>query len=166
VRILCDQDVPEPLLDPLRHLLRGDHAVEHVNHIRWTGKQDRFVYPDAKRRGYDVILTNDANQLNDADETDAIRRSGLHHVRYSHRHLGTKGLALAMGGILAAMPGVVDEHIRADGQRLVRIAAISPHDRFDVVDPRRDPPEVLAMRTPLRAGPDPAGLSTTSGRGR
>ena len=140
MRILCDQDVPEPLVEPLRHLLRGDHTVEHVNQLQWTGKQDRFVYPDATRRGYDVILTNDANQLNDADETDAIRRSGLHHVRYPHRHRGMKGLALAMGSILAAMPGVVEELGVADGQRLVRIAAISPHDRFDVVDPRRDPP--------------------------
>jgi hypothetical protein len=51
-----------------------------------------------------------------------------------------KGLAFAMGSILAAMPGVVEELGVADSQRLVRIAAISPHDRFDVVDPRRNPP--------------------------
>lgn len=140
MRILCDQDVPAPLVEPLRHLLRGAHTVEHVNQLNWAGKQDRFVYPDAKARGYDLILTNDANQLNDADETDAIRRSGLHHVRYPHRHMGMKGLAFAMGSNLAAMSGVVEELEVADGQRLVRIAAISPHDRFDVVDPRRNPP--------------------------
>lgn len=140
MKILCDQDVPEPIVEPLRHLLRSRHLVEHVNQVGWKGKQDRFLLPDASDRGYDVLLTNDSNQLDDPRETDAIRRSGLHHVRYSHRHPGLKGLALAMGSIMAALPAVIEELGRADGQRLVRITAISPSNRFQITDPKKRPP--------------------------
>jgi hypothetical protein len=140
VKILCDQDVPEPVLQPLRHLLRARHVVDHVNQLGWAGKKDRYLLPDASSRGYDALITNDSNQLDDPGETDAIRRSGLHHIRYSQRHPGLKGLALAAGSILAAMPGVVEDLERADSQRLVRVTAISPHDRFEIIDPKERPP--------------------------
>lgn len=140
MKLLCDQDVPEPILEPLRHLLRVRHGVDHVNQLRWAGKKDRFLLPDASGRGYDLLLTNDSNQLDDPEETDAIRRSGLHHVRYAQRHPGLKGLALTMGSILAAMPAIVEELERADGQRLVKVTAISPQKRFQIVDPSKRPP--------------------------
>jgi hypothetical protein len=140
VKILCDQDVPEPIVEPLRHLLRLRHDVDHVNTLGWAGKKDRFLLPDARKRGYSALLTNDSNQLEDPDETDAIRKSGLHHVRYSHRHRGMTGLALAMGSILAAMPGIADALEVADGQRLVRVIAISAQNRFEIVDPKKRPP--------------------------
>ena len=141
MKILCDQDVPEPVVEPLRHLLlRGHHKVDHVNEIRWKGKKDRLLLPDAKKRKYHAFLTNDSNQLEDADETKAIKRSGLHHIRYTHRQQGVIGLGLAMGAILAAMPAVMLELEAADGQRLVRITGLSPHSRFEVIDPRHRPP--------------------------
>jgi hypothetical protein len=141
VKVLCDQDVPVPVLAPLRHLLQAaGHEVDHVNDLRWAGKKDRPLFADAKGRGYDCILTNDSNQLNDPAETDAIKRSGLHHIRYPHRHRGIHGLGLAMASILAAMPVVMRELQEAESQRLVRIAGVSPYERFTAVDPAVDPP--------------------------
>lgn len=141
MKILCDQDVPVPVVEPLRHLLiRDRHVVHHVSELGWAGKKDRPLLMDAKRRKYDALLTNDSSQLEDADETSAIKRSGLHHIRYTHKQTGLVGLGLAMGAILAAMPPIVLELERAGGQRLVRIAAVSPHGRFELVDPRRKPP--------------------------
>jgi hypothetical protein len=38
------------------------------------------------------------------------------------------------------MPAIVEELERADGQRLVKVTAISPQKRFQVVDPSKLPP--------------------------
>lgn len=40
------------------------------------------VIADPGRRGYDVFVTNDQNQLADPAETRAIMKSRVHHVRY------------------------------------------------------------------------------------
>jgi len=48
MRLLLDEDVPQPLLFLLKHLLRG-HAVEHVSSLGWKGRRTpRFsVMPKA-----------------------------------------------------------------------------------------------------------------------
>ena len=51
-----------------------------------------------------------------------------------------RGLALAVGSIIAAMPMVVDELTEADSQRLVEISAIDPRRRYTGIDPQRTPP--------------------------
>ena len=141
MRVLIDEDTAVQLLEPLRHLLLK-HQVDHVSGIRWKGKKDRNVLPDAKRAGYHVIITRDRSQLTDPDECDLIKRSGLHHVRYEQRVQGAYGLALAVGAVIAAMPMVMQDLEKADGQRLVRISALSadPHRRYTITDPRKDPP--------------------------
>jgi hypothetical protein len=78
-------------------------------------------------------------QFADPRECDAIKKSGLHHVRYAQRD-GTRGLALAIGGIIAAMPMVVRELQGTDGQRLVVITAIDPRRRYEITDPQRIAP--------------------------
>jgi hypothetical protein len=88
-----------------------------------------------------VIITRDHNQLSDPRECDAIKKSGLHHVRYTQRREGAHGLALALGAIIA-MPMIIGEFRSAGGQRLVQIAGLdpSPARRFTLTDPRHDPP--------------------------
>lgn len=117
MKLLLDEDVPVQLLEPLRHLLRG-HQVDHVEGIGWKGKKDRFLLPDAARSGYDALLTNDSAQLDDPEESRAIRDSGMHHIRYQQnpRH-GLDGLAGAMGSVMAAIRPVVRDLEAADGQR-------------------------------------------------
>jgi len=77
MRVLLDEDVPEQVISVLRHLLRG-HAVVHVH-----------------------------RQLDDPFETAQIKKSGIHHVCYGQRVQGVRGLALAIGAIVSAMPAIV-----------------------------------------------------------
>jgi len=55
--------------------------------------------------------------------------------------LGLRGLALAVAAIIAAMPALVEELEQESGQRLVRIQGLRPVRRFEIVDPKKDPPE-------------------------
>lgn len=87
-----------------------------------------------------MIITRDRNQLSDPAECDAIKKSKLHHVRYAQRREGTAGLGLALGAIIAAMPMVMDEIERADGQRLVHIVGLDPNRRYEMTDPNKSPP--------------------------
>jgi hypothetical protein len=119
--------------------LRG-HAVTHIHKMNWSGKKDIYVYRDAVGR-FEVILTNNYRQFDDPDETTQIKKSGLHHVSYRQRQPGLKGLALAVGAIVASMPLIIDDLRAADGQRLVRIHGIDPGRRYEITDPRRHPPK-------------------------
>ena len=145
--ILIDEDTAVQLVEPLRRVLLG-HEVKHIYDLSWGGKKDRNVLPDAKAAGYHVFLTKDRAQLNDPRECDLIKKSGLHHVRYEQRVLRARGLALALGAIIAAMPMVMQELENADSQRLVRITSLDqrPKSRFEVTDPQRDPPSVYWPR--------------------
>ena len=141
MRILIDENAPVQVLEMLRRLLPG-HEVAHVSEIRWAGKKDLALLPDAARRGFHAFLTKDARQLEDPAETDAIKKSGMHHIRFSQTHKGMAGLGLAMGAVVGAMPLVVAELEEAEGQRLVHIKGLNPagKHRFDQVDPSRSPP--------------------------
>lgn len=139
MKVLVDEDCPRPMLDLLRHVLPR-HTVHHVTELKWNGKQDVRLLGDAKSHGYEVFLTNDHNQLCNADETKAIKKCGMHHVRYRQRRPGLEGLALAIGAVISAMPLLVAELEKAPGQRLVHIAGLNPSGRYEIKDPRKDPP--------------------------
>lgn len=159
MRVLLDEDVPLPVLEALQHVL-NDHPIDHVDRIGRKGKKDLALFPDAVTRGYEVLVTNDKNQLENVEESRAIRDSGLHHVRYDQdTSRGREGLALAMASLLAAAVPCIRELELADGQRLVHIKSIAPHQRtarYDVVDPIKDPPNYwprggTAPRRPRRS---------------
>jgi hypothetical protein len=139
MRLIVDEDTAVQVLEPLRHVLFG-HEVDHVSEISWKGKKDRQVLPDARGAGYEVIITRDRAQLSDTRECDAIKKSRLHHVRYTQRLEGVRGLGLAIGALIAAMPMVMEQLVVADIQRLVKITSIEPRGRFEVIDPQRTPP--------------------------
>jgi hypothetical protein len=138
MRLLIDEDTAVQVVEPLRHVLLG-HVVAHISDLSWKGKKDLRVLPDARDAGYHVLITRDRAQFSDPRECDAIKKSGLHHVRYAKR-LGSRGLALALGSIIAAMPMVMEELEIASGQRLVQIVSIESRRRFEITDPRRTPP--------------------------
>jgi hypothetical protein len=146
MRLLLDEDVPVQLLQPLRHLLPG-HQVDHTEQLGWKGKKDRLLLPDARRRRYDALLTNDSGQLSDDKECRAIRDSGLHHIRYRQdTRYGMDGLALAMAAVMAGIRQVVRELEDIDGQSLVEIQAIQPGKRHRTTDPSVDPPPYWPSR--------------------
>jgi PIN like domain len=104
-------------VEPLRHVLLG-HEVVHVSGLSWKGKKDLRVLPDARGAGFHALITRDRAQFNDPRECDAIKKSGLHHIRYAQRQEGMRGLALAIGAVIAAMPMVVQDLENASGQGL------------------------------------------------
>jgi hypothetical protein len=53
-----------------------------VARVGWKGKLDPNLLSDAARRGYDTLLTNDSGQLDNPNESQAIRDSGMHEIRY------------------------------------------------------------------------------------
>lgn len=142
MRILLDADAPIQLLAVLQHLL-PTHRVDHVHELGWSSKKDLPLLRDATKAGYQVFVTNDANQFDDAAETAAIRRSRLHHVRYGHRQPGLQGLGLAIGAVVSAMPAVIEHLESVDTQRLIQVKGLNPNpkQRFDSIDPARRPPK-------------------------
>jgi hypothetical protein len=148
VRVLLDENTPVQLVEPLRRVLRA-HTVDHVDGLRWTSKKDRHLIPDAATRGYAVLVTKDSNQLDDPDECDALRRAGIHHVRFRQAE-GLKGLARAMASVIAVMPEVMDDLAGAGSQRLVRVTGIGDGKRHDVTDPQEDPPRYWRGAQPPR----------------
>jgi len=139
VKILLDENVPIQTLDLLRRVARG-HQVDHVNGLKWKGKKDTFLLPDAANAGFDILVTKDSNQLEDPDECRLIRRSGVHHVRFRQGD-GIRGLGAAVASVIVAMPQVIAELELPDGQRLVRIEGINPvKKRHTTMNPRVDPP--------------------------
>lgn len=141
MKILLDEQVPEPVLEPLRHLLRNHH-IDHVQHLTgWKGKQDVNLFPDMRKRGYTVLVTADIDQLQDYDECTAIKKAGIHHVRFERHGNGVAQTASAIATVVAGLPLVIPELERAPGQRLVELRAIScSKRRYHILDPDRNPP--------------------------
>jgi PIN like domain len=142
MRILVDENSPVQLVMVLSHLL-PKHKVDHVTTIGWSGKKDIPLLADAAGKGYEVFLTRDGRQLENPDETRAIMRAGIHHVRYTQTVNGLVGVGLSMGAVAAAMPLIMDALQVADGQRLIRIARLdhNPQARFEMTDPRKSKPK-------------------------
>jgi len=138
LQILVDEGMPVQILDPLR-INRG-HRFDHISELRWKGRLDRTLFRDAGARGYDAILTLDVNQLSDADEWRALRRSGLHHISLQQGRTvrGVKGLARVMASVVVAMPYVLEDLEEADGQRIVELSLLSGTRRHELFDPTRD----------------------------
>lgn len=138
MRVLLDENVPRPLLESIRWILRG-HEVDHVNNVRWKGTKDRELYVKAKRHGYEVVLSNDSSQLGDPGICKAIRTSGLSVVFYDVRGNGLSAHAAAAGAILHCVRQVVANLVDAKEQRIAIIKPlVSPENRFESYDPERD----------------------------
>jgi PIN like domain len=144
VKLLLDENVPAPITSTVKTLLRRSHDVQHVIDMPgWSGTKDLQLYDKAKAAGFEVVVTNDAKQMNRKLEVEAIARSGLHRIQYPHKQDGLAGLGLAMATVCAALPSVLQELAAADGQRLVTLKGIDPgrDHRYGVRDPAIDPPK-------------------------
>jgi hypothetical protein len=144
VKVLLDENIPVPVTSTVKTLLRRSHDVQHVIDMPgWSGTKDLHLYGKAKDAGFQIVVTNDAKQMNRKPEVEAIAKSGLHRIQYPHKHDGLAGLGLAMATVCAALPSVLQELATADGQRLVTLKGIDPgrDHRYGVRDPAIDPPK-------------------------
>lgn len=139
MKVLLDEDVPQPVIQLVDHLLRG-HQVKHVSQLDWTGKKDVPLIGDAARRGFKVFVTQNIGQFNVPHECDAIKRSGMHHISYEVPP-GLRGLGLASGALCAAIHPIVVELEAITKQRIVKITALNAsRKRYEVTDPAVHPP--------------------------
>jgi PIN like domain len=144
VKLLLDENVPAPITSTVKTLLRRSHDVQHVIDLPgWSGTKDLHLYGKAKDAGYEVVVTNDAKQMNRKLEVEAIAKSGLHRVQYPHKQDGLTGLGLAMAAVCTALPSVLQELAATDGQRLVTLKGLDPgrDHRYGVRNPAIDPPK-------------------------
>ena len=140
--MLIDEDVADPFVAMLVHLL-PTHEITSVRARGWSGKKDVPLYADAAKRGFNVMVSGNHQQLLIPDEARAIRKSKMHVVHYEQAD-GISGLGRTAGGLLAAIVPVIAELDSARSQRLVRIPCISTRKRHVVTDPRKNPPKYWA----------------------
>ncbi|MEU2774927.1 DUF5615 family PIN-like protein [Streptomyces sp. NPDC007162] len=62
MKLLLDENVPRPMAEIVRILLKA-HDVVHVHELKgWTGTKDIELYAKAKADGFEVVITNDTKQ--------------------------------------------------------------------------------------------------------
>ncbi|MFF4414906.1 hypothetical protein ACFYY8_20460 [Streptosporangium sp. NPDC001559] len=143
MRLLLDENVSRPLHQAIKAFVLNHEIVHLLDLDRWSGTRDENLYPRAMGEGFDVILTNDARQMQRPREVAAIAASGLHRIEYPHRHPGLTGVGLAIATVAAGLPAALELLAQADGQRLVTLRGIdpTPANRLRVVDPIVFPPK-------------------------
>ncbi|WP_052720797.1 hypothetical protein [Actinoplanes rectilineatus] len=140
MKILLDEQVPEPVIDPLNHLLRW-HQIDHVQRIGWKGKKDFKLLPDLAARGYEVLVTADVNQLHDQAECKLIKKYGFHHVRFEQSGKGVMAAGGAIATVIAGLTAVVPVLEKADGQRIVLLKSVRCGPaQYVLCDPKEQPP--------------------------
>jgi hypothetical protein len=145
LKLLLDENVPRPMAEIVRILLKA-HDVVHVHELMgWTGTKDIELYAKAQAEDFDVVITNDTKQLSRPLEVAAIAQSGLHRIEYrqNNKHGGLVGLGTAIATVCAALPHALSELEAADGQRLVSLTSIDPtrQKRLQITDPAVAPPK-------------------------
>jgi hypothetical protein len=139
MKVLLDEDVPQPVIALVEHLLCG-HDVAHVARLDWSGKKDVPLIADAARRGFNVFVTQNVGQFKVPDECRAIKRSAMHHVSYEVTP-GLRGLGLATGALCAAIHPIVVELETLTTQHIVSVTSLDKsRKRYEVADPAVKPP--------------------------
>ena len=135
MKIILDENIPEPLSEPLGWLLRG-HRMAHVNRC-WKGIKDQQLYDKAKRQGYDVVISNDSQQLYDSDICKAIQRSNRHVVFVESSSGGLKHLAAVTGALMHCIRDIIAELEQAESQRIVIVPMLHGEPKYRPYDPRK-----------------------------
>lgn len=138
MRLLVDEGVPVQVLEPLRR--NKGHEFLHIHDEGWDGRKDRFLFDQAKRRGFDALVVLDVDQLVEPIEWRALKVAGLHHIslRQGRTVRGGTGLARVIASFIVAMPYVLAEIENADGQRIVEIQLLAASARHTTYDPRQE----------------------------
>lgn len=139
MQVLVDEGMPVQVLAPLR--LNKGHRFDHVDDLKWKGKHDVPLFRDAAANGFEAVLTLDLAQLDSVEESRALKRSGLHHVGIAQGRTaqGVRGIARVIASVVVAMPYVLEDLERADGQRIVELSLLSASRRHNLFDPRVTP---------------------------
>ncbi|MEV4417845.1 hypothetical protein [Catellatospora sp. NPDC049609] len=150
MKILLDEQVPQPVLTPLNQML-PHHQIDHVQTVGWKSKKDVQLLNDLAKRGYEVLVTADLNQLYKPEECRLIKKNGFHHVRFEQSGLGIAQTASAIATVVAGLPVVLPILQKATGQRLVLLKTVKCNgDAHEICDPDIDPPPYWPGRESAR----------------
>ena len=145
MRILLDENVPQPLTEPLSWLLSRKHEMAHINE-QCKGIKDPQLYDKAKRNGCDVVISNDSQQLYDPEICKAIQRSGRHVVFIAMSNGGLRSLAAAAGALIHCIREIIAELEQSDGQQIIVVPMLRGEPRYTRYDPRREGPSPMWPR--------------------
>ncbi|MGW1744946.1 hypothetical protein ACWCRD_04865 [Streptomyces sp. NPDC002092] len=124
------------LIDRLGHL---DCSISRVGRARRTSS----CTPEPRPKGFNVVITNDTEQLSRPPEMAAISTSGLHRIEYrrNNKHGGLVGLGTAIATVCAALSHALSKLEAADGRRLVCLTSIDPtrQRRLQITQPAVTP---------------------------
>ena len=139
MRVLVDEGMPIQVLDPLR--LNKGHVFDHVEELHWKGKKDVPLFRDAAARGYQAVLTLDLAQLDAADESRALKRSGLHHIGITQGRSaqGIRGISRVIASLVVSMPYVLADLEDIEVQRIVELSLLAGGRRHTIYDPALEP---------------------------
>ncbi|AWS47892.1 hypothetical protein [Streptosporangium sp. 'caverna'] len=144
MRILLDENVPKPLVEPLSWLLPG-HVIEQVNR-RFKGIKDEQLYDKAKRKKFEMIISADGNQLYDEGICKAIQRSGLHAVFVETGNSSLGSLAAAAGALIHSIRDIIGKLEKAESQHVAIVQMLHGDPGYSFHDPRRDAPSPMWPR--------------------
>lgn len=142
MKILIDEQTPVQFSASIAAGLGPAYEVVHVHDLGWSGTKDVELLKRAESKGFDLIITNDRDQINDPAESRAIRRSGIHHLLYPRfGGKGFSGFTLTLAALLAALPAVLAAIADSDNQLFIKVRKISPQaaDRIHIRDLVRNP---------------------------
>jgi hypothetical protein len=160
MKILLDEQVPLPVLEPLRHLLHPSHKIDHVDAMGWKSKPDLNLIPDLRARNYVGLVTADLSQLENPDEVRVIHRTGIHHIRFRQYGKGIHKTASAIATIFAGLPAALAALEQATGQRLVQLKLVKSGDiQLEIIDPSVTPPNQYWPHRKMSGRHRPAGRS-------
>lgn len=126
---MVDEQLPVQLLPPL--LVCKGHEFVHVDSLKWKSKEDKHLFRDAAKKGFEAIITADKSQLYEREEIRALRASGLHYVglKQGRKAKGVAGAARRIASLVAAMPYVASELEVAKEPMIVEISMLSAKSR-------------------------------------
>jgi hypothetical protein len=124
VQVLLDEGVPEPL-SVILAMLEPAHTFRHVNDLGWMGINDPLLFERAAAGAYEVIVALDRNQLTNATEWRALKKSRLPHVSINKQTQGARGQMRILASLAVAMPRALDDLGAAVGGQVVEVSIIS-----------------------------------------
>lgn len=103
MKVYLDENMPPFVAVPLAQVYHG-HEFRTPDDEDLRGVQDVELLQTLRGRGFDVIVTRDANQLKNPDERQAVAASGLRWVGVSDRRLrGLEQVTITTATLIAGL---------------------------------------------------------------
>ncbi|WP_223935633.1 hypothetical protein [Arthrobacter sp. StoSoilB5] len=112
MKLYLDENLPyQALVEPLTKLYRR-HTFRHPDQETLRGVEDMELFEYLAERDFDAIITQDANQLTNADERTGLRTAGLHWIGVPQlNEAGLHGIAAVAGMVISGLPFFLESEV-------------------------------------------------------